>query len=105
MNTDNMGWPIRLRDDGERVCARPNCFKGGIDGASTEFRIRGFCSIECRDDFEFEEEIEALRTDLRRAVLQIPRDAILQLSKYGLDAMRDTPSAAQSAAGADRSAT
>lgn len=58
-DTDTFGWPIRLREDNVRICARPECCTER-GRASEEFRIDGYCSCECRDMHEVEQERDAL---------------------------------------------
>ena len=83
---DEMGWPIRMVL-GTRVCSRPNCHKGDfwqdrdwvpgwpkpypkqtdyVFPPSTEFRIDGYCSNECRDFHELEEEIATVAARAER---------------------------------------
>ena len=46
------------------------CARCGVD----EFRIDGFCSTECRNKAEYEEEIEDLQTQLAemKAEMEVP---------------------------------
>lgn len=88
---DTLGWPIRMLD-GKRVCFRPNCATGkmGPDRnwlPDEEFRIDGYCSIECRNTYEHEQEIEVLKVEnkrLREAAIEI-RDAELALRSVRQD--------------------
>jgi len=49
-------WPIRMVN-GVRLCAREGC-------EDDEFRIDGYCSMECRDVDEVEIEFRAYRADV-----------------------------------------
>ena len=53
---DRFGWPIRMVN-GVRLCAREGC-------EDDEFRIDGYCSMECRDVDEVEIEFRAYRADV-----------------------------------------
>lgn len=66
ISRDDLGWPIRMHMD-TRVCFRPNCMRGsgyGVDrnqpGPDEEFRIGGYCSSECEDKYELEQDIATL---------------------------------------------
>ena len=93
LSFDERGWPIRLREDGERVCFRPEC-RTERYAASTEFRIDGFCSAECRDLYDLEDlevEIAALRADvvaLHDLAIDPDRLRGVTLSEYGDAAIR-----------------
>lgn len=105
MERDERGWPIRTHN-GVRVCARKMCDRGSLSPQevnaiigergrdlawiiyppSSEFRINGYCSEECQDTAELEEEIarlheraEKLETALREAMDYIGRTAPIRL--------------------------
>ncbi len=60
---DHHGWPIVV-ENGQRICARPvECHYGPIG----EFRHDGYCSMECRDMHEVEQERDAMRAELEQA--------------------------------------
>lgn len=67
---DNFGWPVRLREDGARICARTCCARGSGGKASEEFRIDGYCSHECEDMHE----LELLISELELALLNVTRE-------------------------------
>lgn len=89
VGVDKFGWPVRWIGL-ERVCSRPTCRGGDEREVSREFRIDGYCSIECRDFHEYETEILALKADLRSAMTHVPDGHIVALSRYGLDTMKES---------------
>lgn len=50
-----------------RQCARPNCASGPGYTRSEEFRIDGYCSVDCRDMDELEQRIAELEAALKEA--------------------------------------
>ena len=59
------------------------CARCGVD----EFRIDGFCSTECRDKAEYEEEIKDLQTQLISKKADIDRHHTLEDTQQAIKAI------------------
>lgn len=69
LTRDERGWPVRMSEGGVRLCARRGV---GHYGDVTEFRINGYCSVECEDMAEVEHERDAARAEVARLSLSAP---------------------------------